>query len=324
MARALSAQTAGPSYQTTDRNVHGEPNGSAVTLGLNEFLTLRERDKRLARLTHDIVLPIAHGLEIGAGDVPIPLPDGSSVAYVDYKPRADDSPLPAAAPHIVWAGGGPLAPLCPRNDYDFAVAAQAAQYVPNLLGWFRGIFDVLRPGGVLNLSLPDRRFMFDVRRKNSTLGELIEAYHLDYARPSLRQLFDHAHLAAAASAEQLWNGEAAIETLPALTGEHALLLAAEDVRKAREADAYIECHCWVFTPLSFLALIEDASRLGLFPFVMSQFAPTEPQGFEFFVCLRRDAESDPARLLRMQLDGIAHLRGITERRQRLARAASRN
>ena len=137
-------------------------------------------------------------------------------------------------------------------------------------------------------------------------------------------MFDHAHLATAASAEQLWGDDVQMHALTPLTGEHALVLAAEDVRKAHAENAYVECHCWVFTPLSFLALIEDASRLGLFPSVMSQFAPTEPQGFEFYVCLRRDAETDPERLLRLQLDGIAHLRGLTQRRQRIARAAARD
>lgn len=295
-----------------------------MSLSLNDFLTLRERDKRLARLTHDIVLPIAHGLEIGPGDAPIPLPDGCSVAYVDHKPRAEGSVLPADAPHIVWSGAGPLAPRCPRTGYDFAVAAHVAQYVPNLVGWFRGLHDVLRPGGVLNLSLPDRRFMFDVKRKSSTLGELVEAHHLDYARPSLRQVFDHAHLAAAADTDALWSGDVPIDALPPLTGEHALALAAEDVRKAREDDAYVECHCWVFTPLTFLALIEGATRLGLFPLVISQFAPTEPPGFEFYVCLRRDAETDPERLRRLQLDAITHVRGLALRRHRFAKAAARD
>ena len=107
------------------------------------------------------------------------MPDGFVEGYVDYKPRETLSSLPIGIPYIVWSGAGALAPLCPRSDYDFAVAVQVAQYVPNLLGWFRGIHDVLRPGGVLNLTLPDRRFTFDVMRKPSTLGELLEAFHTD-------------------------------------------------------------------------------------------------------------------------------------------------
>ena len=180
---------------------------------LDEFLARRESDVRLARLTHDFALPRPTGLEIGPGDSPLPLPDGFVEGYIDYKPRDALSSLPAGIPHIVWSGAGELAPLCPRADYDFVVAVQVTQYVPNLLGWFRGIYDVLRPGGVLNLTLPDRRFTFDVMRKPSTLGELLEAFHADYARPSLRQVFDHTHLAVAATSEQLWDGETAIGAL---------------------------------------------------------------------------------------------------------------
>ena len=216
-----------------------------------------------------------------------------------------------------------MAPLCSRIDYDFVVAVQVAQYVPNLLGWFRGIFDVLRPGGVFNLALPDRRYTFDVKRHPSTLGELLEAFHSDYARPSLRQVFDHTHLAAKASTEQLWSGDTVINALPPLCGDYALQLADKAFREARDTTAYTECHCWVFSPLSFLALVEAACRLGLFPFVISQFATTEARSFEFFVCLRRDLERDPAKVLRLQLDAISHVRTIYQKRQSLIAAASR-
>jgi len=175
-------------------------------LSLDEFLRHRAADRRLARLTHDIILPVARGLEFGA-DRPTPLPEGVRAEYVDNVPCG------------------------PGEAYNFAIASQVAQRVPNLFNWFAAIFDVLAVGGVLNLSLPDRRFGID--------GD-----------------------------------------------------------------------CWRFSPLSFLALIEEASRLARFPFVVSQFCATEPGGHEFFVCLRRDAEVHPARLRSKQLDAIAYVRDI--------------
>ena len=291
---------------------------------LPEFLKLRERDVRLARLTHDIVLPEANGLEIGPGDAPLPLPEGFAVSYVEHETRSEAAALRPNSQHIVWSGAGPLATLCSRRDYDFVVAAQVAQYVPNLLGWFRGIFEILRVGGVLNLSLPDRRFTFDVVRHASTVGELLEAFYLDYQRPSLRQVFDHAHLARAATAEQLWDELVDLNRLAPLCGEHALSLAAEDLRQVKDKSTYIQCHSWVFTPLSFLDLIENASRLRLFSFVVSQFASTEPNSFEFFVSFRRDRETDPGKLLDLQIGAIDHVRSLSQRRMRIARSAARD
>ena len=269
------------------------------SLSLDAFLARRATDRRLARLTHDIPLPEARGLEFGPADNPTALPEGLRVAFVNHAQDADAA-LPGAVPiDHAWAGSGSLVeaigPEVVREGFDFAIAAQVGQYVPNLLGWFRGIHAALRPGGVLNLSLPDRRFMFDAGRPESGIAELVEADLLAYTRPSPRQIFAHTHGALAIGPEAIWAGDDPV-TAPRLCGEAALALAHA---QAREADTYRNCHCWVFTPLSFLDAVEAAARLGLFPFVLNRIAATEPGGFEFYVSMRRDADANPA--------GLAHL-----------------
>jgi len=304
-----------------DPGVDAHSSASRGALSFDEFLALRGRDRRLARLTHDIVLPIARGLEFGALTLPTQLPEGFSVEYVDYAADAGAGSAGAVRVDHVWTGAG--VPSFAGSSYDFAIAAQVAQYVPNLLGWFRGIFASLRIGGVLNLSLPDRRFMFDVKRKPSTLGEALEAYHLNFARPSLRQVFDHTYGAAAVEPARLWSEDVDVDALPSFCGEHALALAYKGLRDGLTSDVYTLAHCWVFTPLSFLEMIEGASRLGVFSFVISQFASTEPKECEFFVCLRRDSEDDPKRLLNKQLGAIDYVRSIARQRQQTARALGR-
>ncbi|CAO4135858.1 hypothetical protein OFEAOIEE_LOCUS3605 [Methylorubrum extorquens] len=156
------------------------------SLSLDAFLNRRSTDRRLARITHDVPLPEARGIEFGPANNPTALPQGIRVAYVDHATDAEVGLPDAVTIDYAWAGSGSLAAAIGQEGLDFAIAAQVAHYVPNLLGWFRGIHAVLRPGGVLNLSLPDRRFMFDVGRANSTVAELVEASLLGYTRPSLR------------------------------------------------------------------------------------------------------------------------------------------
>ncbi|WP_018262319.1 class I SAM-dependent methyltransferase [Methylobacterium sp. WSM2598] len=286
-------------------------------LSFDAFLTQRAADRRLARLTHDVPLPEARGLEFGPAANPIPLPAGLRVSYVDHALDAHAG-LPGRAPiDHAWAGSGSLAEVIGDGGFDFAIAAQVAQYVPNLLGWFRGIHGVLRPGGVLNLSLPDRRFMFDAGRADSTLAELVEADLLAYTRPSPRQVFAHTYEARAAEPARIWAGEDPARA-PRLCGEAALALAQARAAEALAADAYLPCHCWVFAPLSFLDAVEGATRLGLFPFVLNRLAMTEPDGFEFFVSMRRDREEAPEALRALQHGAIDHLRQILERQRRTA------
>ncbi|SFU43041.1 hypothetical protein SAMN02799631_00658 [Methylobacterium sp. 174MFSha1.1] len=287
------------------------------SLSLDDFLARRAADRRLARLTHDMPLPEARGLEFGPGANPTPLPAGVRIATVDHALDAGAG-LPGAAPiDHAWTGAGPLAPIVGPEPYDVAIAAQVAQYVPNLLGWLRGIHGVLRPGGVLNLSLPDKRFMFDAARPASTLAELVEADFLDLARPSPRQLFAHASEARAVAPEQIWAGEDPAAA-PRLAGEAALAHAYAEAAAALAAGAYVPCHCWVFTPDSFLDLVAGATRLGLFPFVLNRIGATEVGGFEFYVSMRRDAEEEPGALRRLQDGAIDYLGGVLARQRRTA------
>lgn len=298
---------------------HGMHSGS---LSLDAFLARRSTDRRLARLTHDIPLPEAQGLEFGPADNPTALPEGIRVLYVDHALGAG-ADRPGAVPiDHAWTGSGSLVEGLGRQGFDFAIAAQVAQYVPNLLGWFRGIHDALRPGGVLNLTLPDRRFMFDAGRADSTIAELVEADLLAYTRPSPRQIFAHTHQALAIDPERIWEGADPAEA-PRLCGDAALTRAHAQAVEALAPGAYPGCHCWVFTPLAFLDALEAAARLGLFPMVLNRIAATEPGGFEFSVSMRRDAETDPEALRGMQAGAIDHLRGILRRQQRTARLLAR-
>lgn len=281
----------------------------------DDFLAVRRTDARLARLTHDVALPKSYGLEFGPGGSPLPLPDGLSVRYLDLHPGGEgDGPI-----DHVWSGSGSLAAvLAEDRPRDFAIARLFAHKVPNLLGWFRGIFEVLRPGGVLNLTLPDKRVTEDVLRAPSTIGELLEADHLGLERPSFRQRFEHRHLTIPLGSGTLWQAGLDPAEQPRASAADALAFArAATAAGPRAEDA--ACRCWVFTPLSFLDVLEELSRAGEFAFVISQFAATEPGGSEFFVCLRRDDATDPARLLHRQTVAIDHVRAIAlERRRRAA------
>ena len=294
----------------------------AGTLSLDAFLARRATDRRLARLTHDVGLPKGRGLEFGAAANPTPLPEGIRVAYIDHAKEAHAELPGAVSVDYAWAGSGSLVEVLGQTGYDFAIAAQVAQYVPNLLGWFRGIHAVLRPGGVLNLALPDKRFMFDAARADSTIAELIEADLLAYTRPSPRQIFAHAYEARAVAPEQIWGGDDAAKA-PRFCGDAALEIALLRAREALDPDGYANCHCWVFTPLSFLSAVEAAMQLGLFPFVLNQVGGSEPGGFEFYVSMRRDAEEDPRALLDLQRMAVAHLRSILERQRRMAAVMAR-
>lgn len=286
------------------------------SLSLDAFLSRRATDRRLARLTHDIGLPEGRGLEFGPADNSTPLPEGLRVTYVDRDLDAGAG-LPGAVPiDCAWNNPGALVDVLGRDGYDFAIAGQVGQYVPDLLGWLRGIYTALRPGGVLNLSLPDKRFTCDAARPSSTLAELVEAELLGLTRPSPRQVFAHAYEVRSITPAQIWDGEDPVRA-PRMAGDAALTHARAEAARAVSGD-YVPSHCWVVTAISFLDLIEGATRLGLLPFVLNQVSGLEPGGFEFYVSMRRDPETDPNALRRLQEGAITYLRNELQRRRAAA------
>ena len=255
------------------------------------------KDRRSALLTRGADPATQRGIEFGALHSPIVRPPDGDILFADYASTAELRAYPHYAAidkdaivevDYVWAGSGSLADIvgeAPR--FDYAIASHVIEHVPNVLGWFRGIHDVLRPGGVLNLAIPDRRYTFDVRRPPSTLGQLVEADLLCFRHPSIRQAFDHCNSAVAIEPSELWRSDIDISTLSQLGGDNAVELAMTLAREIVANGAYFDSHCWVFTPTSFLELLHGATKLGLVPFVLSDFQPTEAGECEFFATLRR-------------------------------------
>jgi SAM-dependent methyltransferase len=237
--------------------------------------------------------PAGRGLEIGALHAPLLRRPGHDVRYVDYAPteviRANqfDPAIPVqdiVEVDLVW-GRQPLAQLA-GGPVDYVAASHVIEHVPDLIGWLTELSQALRPGGVLGLAIPDMRFTFDALRPASTLAQAVEAWLQGARQPSLRQVFEAAALGVSVEAAEAWAGRVTPasrrgEVLQRLPSALAL------VRELKARPRYNDAHCWTFTPQSFLDLAEELAVLGLFPFRIAAFFPTDPGGGEFFARLQR-------------------------------------
>jgi SAM-dependent methyltransferase len=248
---------------------------------------------RRARLLGDRDPALLKGLEIGPFHAPL-IPKGiGEVAYVDYATSDEirrnwTKPSVAAADildvDIVW-GDRRLAEVVPA-PVDYVVASHV-EHAPDLAGWLAEIHAVLKPGGVLGLAVSDRRFTFDLLRPVSTLGEVVEAHLLGYRRPSIRQVFDSYALTRPVDLAQAWNTDLTrtLRTVP------AKLATTFETVKALTDGRYVDSHCWVFTPASFLDILEGMLALGWFGYRVEAFFPTELGDLEFQA--RLVPETDP-------------------------------
>jgi SAM-dependent methyltransferase len=114
------------------------------------------------------------GIEIGALNSPLRVPPGAKVRYVDYATPEElqkDYPyLEYKAPDIVDDGAVLL--KVADCSQDFVIACHVIEHIEDPIGAVKNWLRVLKPGGVLFVSIPDRRFTFDYYRPVTTWEHL--------------------------------------------------------------------------------------------------------------------------------------------------------
>ncbi len=231
------------------------------------------------------------GLEIGPLHNPLVRKSDADVLYVDHAnadflKQANQNPLinndDIVDIDIIW-GDRPLKQLVPQL-MDYVVASHVIEHVPDMIGWLMDLRGALKEEGLICLAIPDRRFTFDLHRPESTIGELVEAHLLRARRPPARHLFDKLALYVDYPKARAWEDNMTTQLPP--KAERL----PDAYRLAQHAAAtidYVDAHCWVFTPESFLDLVDRLSQIGLFPFQIDYFHPTECHDYEFYVRLRK-------------------------------------
>jgi len=257
------------------------------------------------------------GLEIGPLCNPIVTREMGRVYYVDHdstenlRVRYVDKPWVNIDQIVdvdyIW-GEKRLPELTgDRAPFDYVIASHVIEHVPDLVGWLAEVHQILKPGGILSLAIPDRRFCFDYFRCDTRLADVIEAYLTQAKEPSARQFFDYFVSAVA------WNGNISW-AIPAVESElanvHSLQEAWKRIKAISRKEATWDIHCWVFTETSFLELYEALVRLNLIEYRIAQFYGT--QGSEFFVSLEAlDLSLDTYQRRLSQFKSLPPKTGIT-------------
>jgi len=161
---------------------------------------------------------------------------------------------------------------------DYLVASHVMEHVPNPIRWMNEIASVLRAGGLLSIALPDRRATFDFYREETCASDLIAPYLRDLTIPDVRAVYDHHSQATAvnmhwaipdesAYPHEVINGKGAVRP-KVVSPDHMAMT------RLAQSGQYLDVHCWVFTPPSFLLAMAQIAYDDLLPFRCKQFYPT--------------------------------------------------
>jgi SAM-dependent methyltransferase len=248
------------------------------------------------------------GLEIGALHHPIVDRAEADVLYVDHadtvtlheKYTDHENVGEIVDVDVVW-GDGPLADaLGDRGAVDWVIASHVIEHAPNLVGWLDQLADVMRDGAVLSLAVPDKRYCFDIRRRETDPADVVGAWLADSRRPSLATVYDFYARITTVDAVQAWAGAYELDG-----ADDNVELGLEWARKAAASHDYVDVHCWTFTPSSFVATLRTLYRIGLTSFRVVAFTPTQYGEPEFFCALERlPRHLDGAERQRLQLASL--------------------
>ncbi|HER62718.1 MAG TPA: methyltransferase domain-containing protein, partial [Desulfobacteraceae bacterium] len=195
--------------------------------------------------------------------------------------------------------------------FDYCIASHVIEHVPDLISWIQEIASIIKDGGVACFSIPDRRHTFDYFRPETIPADLLDAYFRKLRKPSVRHIFDHFSSIVDVNLVETWSPDFDGSRLTRPDNTHKAYAAC---LKAAENGAYIDSHCWVFTPASFVSLLEVLSKLGLLDFRIRRFFDVEHNTCDFVVQLEKiPASLDREAKHRLFVDSLKRTRPHTLR-----------
>jgi ubiquinone/menaquinone biosynthesis C-methylase UbiE len=261
------------------------------------------------------------GLEIGPLAAPRVRKDEGPVRYVDHASAAElkekyatDAGMRDRLDEIVDVdyvlGQTTTISQAVAKDapFDYVIASHVIEHIPDTIGWLEDLTHVLRVGGILSLVVPDKRYCFDINRSLTEISDLVDANLRELRQPSFRQAFDFYSKAIGGTVDTaaVWAGTADYSLAVRQDFDDPDLAALEAVREMLASDEFVDVHCHVFTPESFLRLIGKLARLDLIDYEVAAFYSTELNNFEFYVSLRLlDVSVDRDAVRKSQLASVA-------------------
>jgi SAM-dependent methyltransferase len=121
------------------------------------------------------------GIEIGALQRPLAVPDGCAVRYVDrmtvqdlraHYPELAGSPI--TEPDLI--DDGERLNTLAIASLDFVIANHFLEHCTDPIRTIANLMRVLKPGGVLYMAVPDKRFTFDRDRPDTDFARLARTY----------------------------------------------------------------------------------------------------------------------------------------------------
>jgi len=170
-----------------------------------------------------------------------------------------------------------------EDRFDYVLSSHNFEHLPDPIRFLQSCEQILKPGAVLTMAIPDRRYCFDFYRPVTELSEWLDAFHDRRAKPTPGQVFRHEAMQSILDGQIAWSSRNTVMPAPVERLETAFA-DWQELMQANGTAAYRDAHCSAFTPASFELLLADLRYLGLTQFEVMEISG--PNGCEFYAHLR--------------------------------------
>lgn len=248
--------------------------------------------KRKQTLLHCVNIN-TYGLEIGPSFRPIaPKKEGYKVKIIDYasakelrekyvKHGIDGSEIEEV--DYIWNGEN-FKDLMGKSVFDWILASHVIEHVPDLISFLKNCEDVLKPGGIINLAIPDKNFCFDHNRQHSSLSRIIDIHESQCKIQTVGAAAEYFLTVCKKNGIIAWDQD----TKGEIENIHTLDDALNAISQTRKG-VYLDIHNWVFEPDTFKDIIKNLRLLKYIDLEIKQISETV--GHEFFVVLDKPSHS---------------------------------
>ena len=210
------------------------------------------------------------GLEIGPYFSPITDNSLHDVLYVDcceegelqrkFYENPDTAGEQLQPIDAVWAPGRPLSDCISHEPFYYAVASRVFEHVPNPLGWLQEILDVLQPGGMIALVIPNHRRTIDYFRTPTTFSQVIGWSVEKPVRPTPTQVMEF--LSETFEDDGTVDFNSSLPPFSELKRHYTDQDAWGFAQFVEREKYYLDVHCTVWTPESFVEVFSRVIALG--------------------------------------------------------------
>jgi len=168
-----------------------------------------------------------------------------------------------------------------ERKFDLVIASHVIEHIPNVIGWINNIAKILTDDGSLFLSVPDRRYTFDIARRESNFIDLLRMERTGVEKPDFYQILDHLYYFKDIKVEEAWSGDVKEQLKKMRFTPAKAMEAATSVSEY----SYVSVHCHVFTKESFEEMYGILFKLGLLELKIKAISSPIEGSNEFHVML---------------------------------------